>query len=171
LSARQLARPDLASELLDTIASHGLAPELLRFEVTESLFTRSGGPATETLQKLREAHIAILIDDFGTGYSALSYLHALPCDIIKLDNSFVNTLATDTRLRTIVRYSIGLANDLGMTVVAEGIESETQSHMLRAIGCDFGQGFLFSRPVPAEEACKLLRTSMLNSKNRTRIEI
>ncbi|MCL2877092.1 MAG: EAL domain-containing protein, partial [Betaproteobacteria bacterium] len=167
LSARQLARPDLASELLDTIASHGLAPELLRFEVTESLFTRSSGPATETLQKLREANIAVLIDDFGTGYSALSYLHTLPCDIIKLDGSFVSTITADSRLRAIVRHSIGLAHDLGMTVVAEGIESETQSHMLRSIGCDFGQGFLFSKPVSADDICQMLVTQSKARKPRS----
>ena len=162
LSARQLSRPGLASELLNTIALHGLAPELLRFEVTESLFTRSGGLATETLQKLRDAKITILIDDFGTGYSALNYLHTLPCDILKLDGSFVNTITTDTRLRAIVRHSISLANDLGMTVIAEGIESDTQSHMLRSIGCDFGQGFLFSKPVSTKEACQLLSASGVN---------
>ena len=159
LSAHQLSRPDLASELLDTITSHGLPPELLRFEVTESLFTRSGGPATETLQKLRETRIAVLIDDFGTGYSALSYLHALPCDILKLDGSFVGSIAADPRLRAIVRHSIDLAHDLDMTVVAERIESNVQSNLLHSIGCDFGQGFLFSKPVPADEICQMLIAS------------
>jgi len=156
LSAHQFSRPDLASELLDTIASHGLPPELLRFEVTESLFTRAGGPATETLQKLRETRISVLIDDFGTGYSALSYLYILPCDILKLDGSFVSTIATDSRLRAIVRHSIGLAHDLGMTVIAECIENDIQKNMLRSIGCDFGQGFLFSKPVPADEISRML---------------
>ena len=156
LSARQLSRPDLANELLKTIANHGLAPERLRFEVTESLLTRAKGPGFETLQKLREVGIAILIDDFGTGYSALSYLHTLPCDILKLDGSFIGAVTTDTRLRAIVRHSIGLAHDLGMSVVAECIESENQSHMLRTIGCDFGQGYLFSKPLQTDDACKLL---------------
>ena len=156
LSARQLSRPELASELLDTIASHGLTPELLRFEVTESLFTRAGDPSNEILQKLRESKVAVLIDDFGTGYSALSYLHALPCDILKLDGSFVGSITADSRLRAIVRHSIGLAHDLGMTVVAEGIESENQLNMLRSIGCDFGQGYLFSKPVPADDICQML---------------
>ncbi|MCL1861657.1 MAG: EAL domain-containing protein [Proteobacteria bacterium] len=159
LSAHQLSRPDLASELLDTITRHGLPPELLRFEVTESLFTRSAGPATENLKKLRETKIMLLIDDFGTGYSALSYLHALPCDILKLDDSFVSSITADSRLRAIVRHTIDLAHDLGMTVVAEGIESTVQSNLLRSIGCDFGQGFLFSKPVPAEKICPLLLAS------------
>ncbi|MDR2881709.1 MAG: EAL domain-containing protein [Azoarcus sp.] len=167
LSARQLSRPDLASELLDTIASHGLAPELLRFEVTESLFARSGGSATETLQKLRETRIAVLIDDFGTGYSALSYLHSLPCDILKLDGSFVSTITTDPRLRAIVRHSIGLAHDLGMAVISECIESDAQKNMLRSIGCDFGQGFLFSRPVSANKICKMLADQSEDEKTET----
>ncbi|MDR1423020.1 MAG: EAL domain-containing protein [Azoarcus sp.] len=157
LSAKQLARPDLANELFDIIAGHGLAPERLRFEVTESLLTHSSGPDIDTLRKLREAGIAVLIDDFGTGYSALSYLHTIPCDIVKLDGSFIGSVTTDPRLRAIVRHSIGLAHDLGMSVVAECIESEDQSHMLRSIGCDFGQGFLFSKPVPADEACQLFQ--------------
>ncbi|MDR2925618.1 MAG: GGDEF and EAL domain-containing protein [Azoarcus sp.] len=158
LSARQLTRPDLATELLDTIASHGLKPKLLRFEVTESLFTHSDGLATEILQKLRETAVVVLIDDFGTGYSALSYLHTLPCDILKLDGSFVSGITTDSRLRAIVRHSIGLAHDLGMTVIAEGIESNAQSNMLRSVGCDFGQGFLFSKPVPADSISEKLAT-------------
>jgi len=156
LSARQLSRPNLASELIDTIASHDLPPELLRFEVTESLITRSSGPAIETLQKLRETRIVVLIDDFGTGYSALSYLYTLPCDILKLDGSFIGAITTDSRLRAIVRHSIGLAHDLGMAVVAECIESDAQSNMLRSIGCDFGQGYLFSKPVPADDICRML---------------
>jgi diguanylate cyclase (GGDEF)-like protein/PAS domain S-box-containing protein len=156
LSARQLSRPDLAGELLDIVVGHGLAPERLRFEVTESLLTRATGPGSESLQKLRDVGMAVLIDDFGTGYSALSYLHTIPCDIVKLDGSFIGTVTTDPRLRAIVRHSIGLSHDLGMSVVAECIESEDQSHILRAIGCDFGQGYLYSRPVPADSAGLLL---------------
>ncbi|MDR0703101.1 MAG: EAL domain-containing protein [Azoarcus sp.] len=156
LSARQLARATLARELLDTILGHGLTPERLRFEVTESLLTHSSGQNIETLHILHDAGITVLIDDFGTGYSALSYLHTLPCDIVKLDGSFVGPVATDDRPRAVVRHSIGLAHDLGMAVVAECIEKEDQLHTLRDIGCDFGQGNLFSKPLSANEACRLL---------------
>ncbi|MDR2031763.1 MAG: EAL domain-containing protein, partial [Azoarcus sp.] len=131
LSASQLSRPDLASELLGIIAGYGLAPGRLRFEVTESLLARAADPGVATLQRLREAGAAVLIDDFGTGYSALSYLHTIPCDTVKLDGSFVGAITRDARLRAIVRYSIGLSHDLGMSVVAECIESEDQSQMLR----------------------------------------
>jgi EAL domain-containing protein (putative c-di-GMP-specific phosphodiesterase class I) len=82
--------------------------------------------------------------------------HALPCDILKLDGSFVGTIAADSRLRAIVRHSIGLAHDLDMLVIAECIENEIQKNMLRSIGCDFGQGFLFSKPVSAVETCRML---------------
>ncbi|MDR0564052.1 MAG: EAL domain-containing protein [Azoarcus sp.] len=156
LSVRQLGRPGLSTELFEVITTHELPPELLRFEVTESLLARTGGQTTETLQQLRNAGCAVLIDDFGTGYSALSYLHSLPCDILKLDGSFVSTVTSDPRLRAIVRHCIGLAHDLGMSVIAECIESQNQSQMLRSIGCDFGQGYLFSKPVPAEEISQLI---------------
>lgn len=156
LSARQLARPKLAEELITQIDSAGLAPAQVRFEVTESVLARPDGPAIQTLQRLRATGIKILIDDFGTGYSALSYLHTIPCDVLKLDGSFVGAITDDPRLHAIVRRSIELAHDLGMVVVAECIETEEQAATLAAIGCDFGQGYLFSRPVAAHTAERLL---------------
>ena len=95
--------------------------------------------------------MSVYIDDFGTGYSALSYLHTMPCDVIKLDGSFVRSIAEDERLRAIVGRSIELAHDLGMSVVAECIESEQQASLLAELGCDFGQGYLYSRPVSPNE--------------------
>ncbi|HAY08612.1 MAG TPA: sensor domain-containing diguanylate cyclase, partial [Thauera sp.] len=109
------------------------------------------------LHALREAGIDILIDDFGTGYSALSYLHTMPCNQVKLDGSFVRSITHDERLRAIVRHSIELAHDLGMTVVAECIEEEAQLEILRAMGCDFGQGYLFSRPLDRNATFASLR--------------
>ncbi|GHT82680.1 hypothetical protein FACS1894116_08530 [Betaproteobacteria bacterium] len=162
LSARQLSRPNLVEEILGTISSYQLAPERLRFEVTESLVTSSTGPASDTLQCLRDAGMVVLIDDFGTGYSALSYLHTIPCDVVKLDGSFVGTVTSDPRLRAIVRHSINLAHDLGMLVVAECIERDDQARMLSSIGCDFGQGYLFSKAVATHEACELIKAQLLN---------
>lgn len=147
LSARQLARPQLAGELLAAIDASGLAHNAIRFEVTESVLARQDGPAIDTLHALRAAGIDVLIDDFGTGYSTLSYLHTMPCNQVKLDGSFVRSITHDERLRAIVRHSIELAHDLGMTVVAECIEDDAQLQILREMGCDFGQGYLFSRPV------------------------
>lgn len=147
LSARQLARHDLAAELLEAIDRSGVPHRMIRFEVTESVLASPDGPARDNLRALRASGIDILIDDFGTGYSTLSYLHTMPCNQVKLDGSFVHSLTSDERLRAIVRHSIELAHDLGMSVVAECIEDEEQLQILREMGCDFGQGYLFSRPV------------------------
>ena len=147
LSAIQFAREDLAGEITAEIARHGLDAGMLRFEVTESVLAQPDGAAKAVLQRLRDGGMSVLIDDFGTGYSALSYLHTIPCDIVKLDGSFVRSLEQDDRLRAIVARSIELAHDLGMKVVAECIETEAQAALLRAMGCDYGQGYLFSRPL------------------------
>lgn len=111
----------------------------------------------KTLRDLRSAGIEILIDDFGTGYSTLSYLHTMPCNQVKLDGSFVRSITEDLRLRAIVRRSIELAHDLGIAVVAECIEDERQLEVLRALGCDFGQGYLFARAMDRDAAQQWLR--------------
>jgi diguanylate cyclase (GGDEF)-like protein/PAS domain S-box-containing protein len=156
LSVRQLARPHLADELLAAIDRSGIARNAIRFEVTESVLARPDGPAIDNLHALRAAGFDILIDDFGTGYSTLSYLHTMPCNQVKLDGSFVRSITHDERLRAIVRHSIELAHDLGMTVVAECIEDEAQLEILRTMGCDFGQGYLFARPLDREATFTLL---------------
>jgi len=157
LSARQLARPTLATELLAVIDRNGLPHNLIRFEVTESLLARPDGPATRTLRELRSAGIEILIDDFGTGFSTLSYLHTMPCDQVKLDGSFVRSITEDHRLQAIVRRSIELSHDLGMTVVAECIEDKHQLEVLRDLGCDYGQGYYFARPQNRDTTLQWLR--------------
>jgi diguanylate cyclase (GGDEF)-like protein/PAS domain S-box-containing protein len=146
LSAKQLARPTLVTELLSLINNAGLPRDAIRFEVTESLLANPDGPARSNLRALRDNGIDILIDDFGTGYSTLSYLHTMPCNQVKLDGSFVHSITEDAALRAIVRHSIELAHDLGMSVVAECIENEAQLAILRDMGCDYGQGYLFARP-------------------------
>ena len=157
LSARQLTRPALANELLEVIDRNGLTRDQVRFEVTESLLAHPGGPAIHTLQELRNAGIEILIDDFGTGYSTLSYLHTMPCNQVKLDGSFVSSITEDHRLRAIVRRSVELAHDLGMTVVAECIEDAHQLEVLRELGCDYGQGYYFSRPLNRDQTLEWLK--------------
>ncbi len=156
LSALQFSRPDLAGEIIAEVHRHGLLPGRLRVEVTESVLVESSGPATQVLQRLRDLGMSVLIDDFGTGYSALSYLHTIPCDIVKLDGSFVRSLEHDERLRKIVARSIELAHDLGIRVVAECIETPVQDALLRAMGCDYGQGYHYSRPLDPTAAEQLL---------------
>lgn len=160
LSARQLSRPQLADELLAVIDAYELPRAAVRFEITESVLAHPGGPASRTLHRLRDAGVDILIDDFGTGYSTLSYLHTIPCDQVKLDGSFVRSITDDGRLRAIVARSIELAHDLGMTVVAECIETEDQARLLREMGCDYGQGYLFARPMDAHSAQDLQHKQM-----------
>jgi predicted signal transduction protein with EAL and GGDEF domain len=164
LSARQFARPDLAAEIIAAVRRNRVAPEWLRLEVTESLLVDPDGSATRVLQALREAGMPVLIDDFGTGFSALSYLHTIPCDVIKLDGSFVRSIGEDPRLRAIVRHSIELAHDLGMATVAECIETQAQADLLRAMGCDFGQGFHYARPMAPEALERVLFEEQISVK-------
>lgn len=159
LSARQFSHPDLAEQIIAIIEECGLEPNQLRFEVTESILAHADGPAVEVLRKLRSAGSKVLIDDFGTGFSALSYLHTIPCDVIKLDGSFVGAITHDERLRAIVRRSIELAHDLDITVVAECIESGEQATTLNGMGCDFGQGYLFARPLVADDAARFIKNA------------
>lgn len=159
LSALQLGNPRLALTLIERLEHFRLPPSLLRIEVTESILAHEDGPALEVLHTLRRHGIKILIDDFGTGYSALSYLHRIPCDIVKFDGTFVHQIEHDKRLRAIVRRSTELAHDLGMTVIAECIESQAQADILRSLGCDLGQGYLYNRPLSTEQAEALLQPS------------
>lgn len=156
LSARQFAHPALAEEIIGMIHAHGVSPSRLRMEITESAIANVQGRASEVLARFRAAGIQVLIDDFGTGYSALSYLHTIPCDVIKFDGSFIHAIAEDHRLRALVRRSIELAHDLGMTVVAECIEDEQQAEILRSLNCDHGQGYRYSRPLTREGVSQLL---------------
>ncbi len=146
LSATQLSYAPLAPELIERVSANGLRADMIRFEITESILAKTDGPAVLTLGALRAAGFKILIDDFGTGFSALSYLHTIPCDLIKFDGTFVRRIDKDARLEAIVRRSIELAHDLGMAVVAECIETRSQADVLLALGCDYGQGYLFGRP-------------------------
>ena len=156
LSARQFSRPGLAAEIIGRIREHGISPAQLRIEVTESALADVPETANRMLQDFRDAGLCVLIDDFGTGYSALSYLHTIPCDIIKFDGSFIRPLNEDAKLRALVRRSIELAHDLGMTVIAECIETEAQARTLLEMQCDFGQGYLYSRPIDADQLERLL---------------
>lgn len=151
LSTRQLARPDLAEIVEDVLERTGFEGSCLALDVTETVYVRTLEGNTGTLDRLRGAGVRISIDDFGTGYSSLSYLKRLPADAIKVDKSFVGGLGEDVEDTAIVRMIIELAHTLGMEVVAEGVETEEQAALLKEMGCDFGQGYLFSKPLPPEE--------------------
>ncbi len=143
----QLRHPNLIAEL--DAALEPLPPGTLRLEITESSLLTETSAARELLERLRRRQVRLSIDDFGTGYSSLSYLQDLPIDTLKLDRSFVSRLEADARTCNIVSTIVALARTLGLEIVAEGIETQGQLRILRDLGCDFGQGYLFARPLPA----------------------
>jgi diguanylate cyclase (GGDEF)-like protein/PAS domain S-box-containing protein len=152
LSARQLARPDLAETVEAILKETGLEGNRLTLDITETIYVKTLAGNTAALDRLRGLGVRISIDDFGMGYSWLSYLKRLPADAIKIDRSFVKGFGEDAEDTAIVRMIIELAHTLGIEVVAEGVESEEQARQLREIGCDMAQGYHFSKPLPPEAA-------------------
>jgi diguanylate cyclase len=161
LSARQFRQPDVVSMIQQAIARHGLQPHNIEIELTESIVMSDADRSIETLHKLTSLGLHIAVDDFGTGYSSIGYLKRLPVSILKIDRSFIIDLGTSTKSNAIVKAVISLAHSLGMSVVAEGVETEAQLSHLRDFGCDQYQGYLFSRPQPAVDIGALLRRGAL----------
>lgn len=151
LSARQVADARIVRTVEEVLARTGLPAERLTLEITESALMQDAGAALEVLRALKQVGVQLAIDDFGTGYSSLSYLQQFPVDILKVDRSFIEQLGVRTESELIVSSVIGLAHALGLKVVAEGVETVRQLEILRSLGCDLAQGFLFSAPRPAEE--------------------
>jgi diguanylate cyclase (GGDEF)-like protein len=156
VSSVQFRRGGLGAIVLQALAASGLDPRRLEVEITESLFLETSDTTVATLHSLREMGVKIALDDFGTGYSSLSYLQSFPFDKIKIDRSFVERLDSSPGAGAIVQAITALAAALGMETTAEGIETEAQHEAVRRLGCTLGQGFLFSRPVQATAALKLL---------------
>jgi diguanylate cyclase (GGDEF)-like protein len=151
VSPRQLRDERIVPVVVEAISRSGVAPEHLWLEVTESLMMSDPVVASSVLGRLCHLGVNVAIDDFGTGYSSLSHLKRYPIQRIKIDRSFISGLEEDEEDRSLVRTIVGMARSLGQDVVAEGIETPGQLHALAVLGCDFAQGFLFSRPVPAEQ--------------------
>jgi EAL domain-containing protein (putative c-di-GMP-specific phosphodiesterase class I) len=156
LSARQFQQQDLAKRIIAIVKAAGFDPRHLDLEVTESAIMKNAESAIQTLSILQETGIKISIDDFGTGYSSLGYLKRLPIDILKIDKSFIDDVTTNADDAALVVAIITLAHNLRLKVVAEGVETEDQLKFLQLLKCDEWQGYLFSKPVPAEEFGKLL---------------
>ncbi len=155
LSATQLSAPDLVTRIARILERNQLPGAQICFELTESAILSHPTLAGRMLQDLRNMGCGIAIDDFGTGYSSLSYLQGLPADAIKMDRSFVLDLEKDQRSHRIVQVLVELAHTLGMTVVAEGVETSGALDLVRAAGCDYAQGFLLGRPMPVDQATLL----------------
>ncbi len=151
LSSQQLADPKLASQIEQTLQRANLAPPCLRLEITESAIIQNSGTAYTILEQLRSLGIRIYVDDFGTGYSSLARLHELPLDALKIDRSFIQQIH-DPKGICLVRAVIALAHNLGLDVIAEGIETADQIDQLQACGCFHGQGYAFARPLSAAAA-------------------
>lgn len=151
LSARQLRAADLVERVQDVLDRHGIPPGALEIEITESVAMDDPAQSIERLRALRALGVTLAIDDFGTGYSSLAYLKLLPIHVLKIDRSFVRDVDTDANDAAICAATIALAHTLGLKVVAEGIETETQRHILATVQrCDYLQGYLIGRPAPAE---------------------
>jgi EAL domain-containing protein (putative c-di-GMP-specific phosphodiesterase class I) len=150
LSGRQLQDPRLVTDIADIFACHGINPCYVTLEVTERVMV-DDQLALDALRRLRALGVRIAVDDFGTGYSSLSILRDLPIDILKIAKPFVDRLARSDDDRALAATIVGLASSLRLDTVAEGIERPDQADMLRDAGCRSGQGFLFSRAIPAEE--------------------
>jgi diguanylate cyclase (GGDEF)-like protein/PAS domain S-box-containing protein len=159
LSGRQLTDPGLTEVVLDALDRAGLEPQHLVLEITETAVIGDTDEARSVLSQLREHGVHVAVDDFGTGYSSLSYLRELPVDILKIDRSFISAVRDGMALPEIVQGILDLAHTLQLRTVAEGIESTAQLDQLRASGCDVGQGFLFARSLPPQEAAELLTSA------------
>ncbi len=156
VAAQQLAHPGFVQEVLAVLAETGLAPERLVVEITESVVMADLATVSPRLAALREHGIRVAIDDFGTGYSSLSYLSQLPVDVLKVDKSFIDHVTSGQDDASITHAIIAMSRDLHLTTVAEGVEEPEQHAWLSEAGCDLGQGYLWSRPVPAEQLPELL---------------
>jgi EAL domain-containing protein (putative c-di-GMP-specific phosphodiesterase class I) len=153
LAPSQFLLPTLVSDLLGTVGGSGFPLSRVVIEITESELFHDNASVQQVLDDLKQHGMALSLDDFGTGYSSLTRLNSLPFDELKIDASFVAALSSDTQSLRIVTAVLGLGQSLGLTVVAEGVESTEQAAVLRKLGCDVGQGFLWSPAVPARRPC------------------
>ena len=158
LSLEQLRHPGFIDEVAQTLEETGVNPGVLVLEITESMVMEDAESSVATLRRLRALGVRLAMDDFGIGYSSLAYLKRFPIDTLKIDRSFVDGLGQDPEDTAIVRAIVGLAGALGLEVVAEGVETAEQMSWSQSLGCQFGQGYYFARPLPSVEAGQLLDT-------------
>jgi len=156
VSARQFRRGNLEDRVVAAMVAAHVEPHLVEIELTESAIMQDAEASISTLQRLKSHGISISIDDFGVGYSNMRYLNRLPLDILKIDQSLIRDIGADSKDAAIVRAIIGLARSLGIRVIAEGVENHSQLSFLNAHGCNYGQGFLFGRPLAPEAFAELM---------------
>lgn len=159
LSPRQFRDPNPVPFIDEAMRDHGVAGHMLELEITEGVLMGGYQYIEETLNRLGELGVHLAMDDFGTGYSSLSYLRSYPFDVIKIDRSFVSDISTDSSDRALISAAVAMAHGLDLQVVAEGVETDEQFKYLSELGCDFAQGYLFSKPLAPQEILQLLRRS------------
>ena len=160
VSSRQLDEPGFADRVLALIAEHDIDPEQIVLELTEQSLSVDFEIAVTVVADLRAGGVSVAVDDYGTGYSSLRYLHRFDADVVKIDRSFIANLEGSVHTQKIVRSVMDMANSLDLQSIAEGIETPAQLELIRALGCELGQGYLFSRPVPADEISALLASGV-----------
>ncbi len=161
LSPRQFVDQHLLQDIDEALAASGMSPVLLQLEVTESMVMQNVSRAIKVLDAIQSRGIRLAIDDFGTGYSSMSLMKQFPIDTIKIDRSFVRDLPSDSEDQAIAQAIISMGKALGMTVIAEGVETVEQQAFLRDHACDEMQGYLFSKPLPPQQLADLLRAAPL----------
>lgn len=161
VSGIQFTRDNLAKVVTDAIARSGIPGDRLKLEITESALVENPDLANQVLRELKALNVSLALDDFGTGYSSLSYLQRFPIDVLKIDRSFITDMLSVQDNYKIVNVILALARNLGKSTVAEGIESEEQAETLRALGCQQGQGFHFSKGLSAPDCTEFVRTAFL----------
>jgi len=159
LSVRLLAQPKLIAQIDDILQETQLKSTSLKLEITESALLEDTESAMILLQQFQERQIQLVIDDFGTGYSSLSYLHKFPLSVIKIDKSFVRRMHTHQEKQGLVPAMIGIAHSIGMSAIAEGVETDSQLAQLKSLNCDFAQGYLFSEPLSSQSLLDLLNSN------------
>lgn len=167
LSAKQLMHPSLTDQVNEILRDTRLQPNQLKLEVTESTVMEHSERSLSVLSELDKLGVSLSTDDFGTGYSSLSYLQRFPFNRLKIDRSFIDKMGEDNRSGAIVKTILNLGENLGIEVVAEGIETEEQLESLQMLGCRLGQGYLFSRPIDTKKAEKILRKGLTHFKSTT----
>ncbi|MBB6429049.1 putative bifunctional diguanylate cyclase/phosphodiesterase [Algisphaera agarilytica] len=165
LSKRQLVQPDVVDMLVEVVENAGVDPQWIKLEITESVIMDGQAQVTVVLEEMRRRGFKLAMDDFGTGHSSLSCLHQFPIDVLKIDRSFVSSLDHHVEFAAVIQAIVTLAHTLGLTVVAEGIETMEQLAVLQALDCDSLQGYLFAKPLPLQEVLEFLSAprSYMNS--------
>ena len=156
LSSREFRNPELVNFIEEALHQSGVSAGTMQLEITEGVLMRAHTYIDDALTALSKLGVGIVMDDFGTGYSSLSYLRNYPFDVIKVDRSFVSGIANDQADREVVNAVVAMAHGLNLEVVAEGIETEDQLAILKTLGCDYGQGFHFGKPMSGERMSGML---------------